>query len=53
LAYRDRLAHLFFGQPTTLVCEFTAHLTDQRNRAAEAKQAKAQKVGDHPPDPFR
>jgi hypothetical protein len=44
LANRDRFAHLFFGQPTALIGQLAAHLTDQRNRAAEAEQAKAEKV---------
>jgi hypothetical protein len=44
LANRDRLAHLFFGQPTPFVRQFAAHLTDQRDRTAEAEQAKAEKV---------
>src|SRR4029077_14405931 len=51
LAYRDRLAHLLFSQPAALVCEFTSHLTDQRDRAAEAKQAKAEKVAHALHDP--
>jgi hypothetical protein len=51
LAYRHRLAHLIFRQPAALVRQFAPHLTDQRDRAAEAKQAKAQKVVDHLPDP--
>jgi hypothetical protein len=52
LADRDRLAHLVFRQPSAFVRQFAPHLTDQRDRAAKAKEAEAKKVTDDLDDPI-
>src|SRR6202035_2175180 len=50
LADRDRLAHLLLGEPLLVGYELALHLTDQRDRPAEAEQAEAEEVGRHPGD---
>ena len=51
LAYSHRFAHLFLSEPVAAANQLTFHLTDERDRTAEAKQAKAEKVANHFRDP--
>src|SRR3569623_1991144 len=51
LADGDRLAHLVLGQPVFVGNQLALHLTDQRDRAAEAEQPEPEEVGDEFADP--
>src|SRR5262249_44748153 len=46
LADRDRLAHLFLGEPAFVGDELALHLADQRHRPAEAEEAEAEEIED-------